>query len=129
MPKVVISMPSKEKKRRAILARGILDIHEALLGYDDSTGMTMVVFAVALGWYEDNPMDASSIARAAHLPRSTTLRHLKVLERIGLVKFSRKGRWVFPVPRDPNESRLTPLYERLEGIMHRVGRHLSKLDT
>lgn len=129
MARVVINMAVKEKKRRAILAKGILDIHEALLDYDDSPGMTMVVFAVALGWYEDNPMDASSIARIANLPRSTTLRHLKALEQIGLVKFSRKSRWVFPIPRNPDDSRLTPLYAKLEAIMHRVGRELSKVDT
>lgn len=125
----LIDLPPRELRRRAILARGVLDIHAALKRFKDSPAMTMTILAVALGWYEGRPMDTSGIARIASLPRTTVMRHLRTLEAEGFLRFSRNQRWVFPVPVDHKAVINVHLYDDLELIIARTGRFLTEMDT
>ncbi|MEJ5084963.1 MULTISPECIES: helix-turn-helix domain-containing protein [Brucella] len=125
----LLDLPPKELRRRAIIARGVLDIHAALRKFQDSPAMTMTILAVALGWYEGRPLDTSGVARIASLPRTTVTRHLKALEAEGFLRFSRTQRWVFPIPRNTAAVVNVSVYDDLELIITRTGRELTKLDT
>jgi len=114
-------MTPEERGRRARLAQAVLDIHRALLRYDDSAALTLTTLAVALGWYTGRKLDISSLAGITGLPRQTVSRHLSTLESAGFVQLARNTRWVYPVKVRKRNPKLSALYLELEAIFSRSG--------
>lgn len=112
---------STPEERRARLAQAVLDIHRALLRYDDSTALTITTLAVTLGWYSGKQMDISSLARTTGLPRQTVSRHLRTLEKAGFLQLPRNTRWVYPIKSRKTNPALSTLYAELEAVFSSLG--------
>ena len=116
----------------AILSRFINDVdrfmHAATFGEGERFAYTRdlmaVVRAVFLGQIEGRPMGITRLSRHLGMPRATTERKLRELQRRGLV--SRHGRG-FIIPADRlNQPRAAETLERLILMIHKASAKLPK---
>ncbi len=117
----------------AILARFINDVdrfmHYATFGERERFAYTRelmaVVRAVFLGQIEGRPMGIARLSRHFAMPRATTERKLRELQKRGLV--SRYGRG-FIIPVDSlNQARMAETLERLILMIHKASAKLPKM--
>jgi DNA-binding transcriptional ArsR family regulator len=120
----------REKAKRCILIEMMLAIQEALTKLGDDPEVSVVLMAVRLGHYSGKPFDITSLAGATSLPRTTVLRHLKLLEahhRIEIRRGSRRTIVTLDGKADIKET--APFYRLVERVVMEAARDLSKLDT
>jgi predicted transcriptional regulator len=119
----------------AILSRFFNDvdrfIHVATFGEGERFAYTRelmaVLRAVFLGQIEGRPMGIARLSRHLAMPRATTERKLRELQRRGLV--SRHGRG-FIIPVDSlNQPRMAETLERLILMIHKTSAKLPKADN
>jgi IclR helix-turn-helix domain len=119
----------------AILSRFFNDvdrfIHAATFGEGERFAYTRelmaVLRAVFLGQIEGRPMGVARLSRHLAMPRATTERKLRELQRRGLV--SRHGRG-FIIPVDSlNQPRMAETLERLILMIHKASAKLPKADN
>lgn len=114
-------LSEEERKRRAKLAQAVLDIHRALLHYNDSAALTITTLAVSLNWYLNLRLDISGLAELTGMPRQTVTRHLSTLEDAGFLQLSRSHRWVYPIKTRKKNAPLSELYDEVEAVFARFG--------
>jgi DNA-binding transcriptional ArsR family regulator len=120
----------KEKAKRCILIEMMLAIQEALTKLGDDPEVSVVLMAVRLGHYSDRPMDITSLAGATSLPRTTVLRHLRLLEEGKRVTIQRGGRrTIVTLDGRADIKETAPFYRLVHRVVMEAARDLSKLDT
>lgn len=123
MPNSTIRLPFAERKRRLALAKGVLDIHQALHDFHDSPAIVLTLLAAAIGWYSGKLHDISTIANLTHLSRTAVMKHIMVMEKAGVVRVMRTRKWVYVLPLEHTAGLSTDLYRNLELIFTRTGRN------
>ncbi|MGN6552102.1 MAG: helix-turn-helix domain-containing protein, partial [Pararhizobium sp.] len=78
--------------RRVIIERAFLELQVNLLQTGQDPELAKVIMAIDMGEQEGRPMDVSAVSTSTGLTRSTTIRYLNALERLGIVSRVKKGR-------------------------------------
>lgn len=84
----------QQKKVRRVLIRMMLDLHSLVTSQARPTEEIIVGFAIRFGQYDGHPLDATQIAAATTLPRTSVRRHLQAMMLSGTVSQERVGRRV-----------------------------------
>ena len=123
MPHRTIRLPYAERKRRLALAKGVLDIHNALHEYHDSPAVVLTLLAAAIGWYSGKPHDISTISNLTHVSRTAVMKHVMIMEKAGVIRIMRTRKWVYVLPLEHTTGLSTELYANLELIFTRTSRN------
>ncbi|WP_149902398.1 hypothetical protein [Mesorhizobium sp. SARCC-RB16n] len=120
----------KERAKRCILIEMMLGIQEAIAKLEFDGEVSLVLMAVRLGHYQGKPLDITSLAGATSLPRTTVLRHIRLLEANDRIAIKRGSRRTVVTLNGKAETKFTkPFYQRVERIVREASRDLSILDT
>lgn len=127
-------MPITHLQERLILSRAIIDLIKVSSAYradrnhfGANPGELLVAYSTLLGTLEGHPMNASKIAEAAGVARTTAKRHLRALEEIGLVE--RQGSQFVLSEAVLNSPAITDMVATLSTIISTAAVALSRLDT